>query len=92
MRIRHAVARQSSVLPSVSVAVSNWTRRPSRSMRAETSTGRSGTGRKISTVVRTTAIGASVGSASITAPRSAAGGPPCMAPRSHGPRACSLGT
>ena len=91
MRSRQALARISgSPASSRSSASTSCTRRPGRTTRALTTTGAIGTERRISKVTRPTWNSSASGSRSISRPSSAAGGPACWAPGSHGPRVSSV--
>src|SRR5207237_574234 len=57
VRIRHADAVHTSVSPAVTVALTSCTRRPGRAMRVATSSGASGTGRRLSIVKRAACTG-----------------------------------
>ena len=77
----------------LSDASSSSTLRPGRTTRAlDASSGASGTGPRISKVMRPTRMPSRGSQRSIARASSAAGGPACWAPGSQGPRVSSVGT
>jgi hypothetical protein len=87
---RQARADTTGRPPASSTASSSSTVRPGRATDAETDTSATGTGPRISNVIRESSVPSRGSHASSARPSSAAGGPACWFAGSHGPAVCSV--